>query len=120
MVRREAFPLSGDAGIGDIRDMIVGEHDPGAGRRAGRPRDARRSSTTTSTKVLSFIDPASIKPFNVVLDAGSGMAGLVAPQLFDRLPCKTTRLCFDDRRHVSRRTRRIRSSKKTAATSSSA
>ena len=37
----------------------------------------------------------SIKPFNVVLDAGSGMGGLVAPQLFDRLPCRTTRLCFE-------------------------
>jgi phosphomannomutase len=36
-----------------------------------------------------------IKPFTVVLDAGSGMAGLVAPPLFDRLPCRTTRLCFD-------------------------
>jgi phosphomannomutase len=31
----------------------------------------------------------------VVLDAGSGMGGLVAPALFDRLPCKTTRLCFE-------------------------
>ena len=30
-----------------------------------------------------------------MLDAGSGMGGLVAPPLFDRLPCKTTRLCFD-------------------------
>ena len=37
----------------------------------------------------------SIKPFNVVLDAGSGMGGLVAPKLFDRLPCRTTRLCFE-------------------------
>jgi phosphomannomutase len=45
--------------------------------------------------VMSFIDPSIIKPFNVVLDAGSGMAGLVAPKLFDRLPCKTTRLCFE-------------------------
>ena len=44
---------------------------------------------------MSFIDPSVIKPFNVVLDAGSGMAGLVAPQLFDRLPCQTTRLCFE-------------------------
>src|SRR5690606_18814350 len=34
-------------------------------------------------------------PFNVVLDAGSGIAGMVAPPLFDRLPCKTTRLCFE-------------------------
>jgi phosphomannomutase len=45
--------------------------------------------------VMSFIDVPSIKPFNVVLDAGSGMAGLVAPALFDRLPCRTTKLCFE-------------------------
>ena len=44
---------------------------------------------------MSFIDRDVIKPFTVVLDAGSGMAGLVAPALFDRLPCKTTKLCFD-------------------------
>jgi phosphomannomutase len=45
--------------------------------------------------VMSFIDPSIIRPFSVVLDAGSGMAGLVAPKLFERLPCRTTRLCFD-------------------------
>jgi phosphomannomutase len=44
---------------------------------------------------MSFIDTSVIKPFNVVLDAGSGMGGLVAPKLFERLPCRTTRLCFD-------------------------
>ena len=44
---------------------------------------------------MSFIDPSVIKPFNVVLDAGSGMGGLVAPKLFERLPCRTTRLCFE-------------------------
>ena len=64
---------------------------------------APRSGTLTSldvmddyvAHVMSFIDPSIIKPFNVVLDAGSGMAGLVAPKLFERLPCRTTRLCFD-------------------------
>jgi len=45
--------------------------------------------------VLSFIDPAVIKPFHVVLDAGNGMAGMVAPRLFAGLPCRTTTLCFD-------------------------
>jgi phosphomannomutase len=45
--------------------------------------------------VLSFIDVSIIKPFKVVLDAGSGMGGLVAPKLFERLPCQTTRLCFE-------------------------
>jgi len=45
--------------------------------------------------VMSFIDPTIIKPFNVVLDAGSGTAAIAAPHVFDRLPCKTTRLCFE-------------------------
>jgi phosphomannomutase len=47
------------------------------------------------THVLTFIDPRIIKPFNVVLDAGSGMGGLAAPRLFDHLACRTTRLCFE-------------------------
>src|SRR4051812_7606463 len=94
MVRAEAFPLSGEAGISDIRDMIA----------AGTlPPDAPKRGSVTSADalgryvehVMRFIDPAVVKPFNVVLDAGSGMGGLVAPRLFDRLPCKTTRLCFD-------------------------
>jgi len=94
MVRREAFPLSGDAGISDIRDMIAQNRLP--------PPASRRGGVTTRdvlapyvAHVMSFIDPALVRPFNVVLDAGSGMAGLVAPRLFERLPCRTTRLCFE-------------------------
>jgi phosphomannomutase len=94
MVRAEALPLSGDAGIGDIRDMIANDRLPPP--RASRGSVASRDLLPQYVdKVFSFIDPAIIKPFNVVLDAGSGMAGLVAPMLFDRLPCRTTRLCFD-------------------------
>ena len=95
MVRREAFPLSGEAGIGDIRDMIASEPLPPPAAPRGTRHAPRTSSTTTSQHVMSFIDPSIIKPFNVVLDAGSGIAGLVAPQLFERLPCQTTRLCFE-------------------------
>ena len=93
MVRREAFPLSGDAGIGDIRDMIL----------AGLPAEAETPGGLSRMHVLedyvrhvlSFIDPAIIKPFNVVLDAGNGIAGMVAPHLFENLPCRTTTLCFE-------------------------
>jgi phosphomannomutase len=94
MVRREAFPLSGDEGISDIRDMIAQDRLPA-------PADRRGGVSTKEVlepyiaHVMSFIDPAIIKPFNVVLDAGSGMGGLVAPKLFERLPCRTTRLCFE-------------------------
>jgi phosphomannomutase len=93
LVREGAFPLSGDAGINDIRDMIL----------AGElPKPASRRGTVAKKTVLdryvdhvmSFIDPGVIRPFNVVLDAGSGTGAIAAPAIFDRLACKTTRLCF--------------------------
>ena len=94
MVRREAFPLSGDAGISDIRDMIAGDRLPPPAPVPGRVRE-RNVVAPYVEHVLSFIDTAAIRPFNTVLDAGSGMGGLIAPRLFDALPCKTTRLCFE-------------------------
>src|SRR5687767_12151108 len=94
MVRSGAFPLSGDAGIGDIRDMIAENRLPPPAVESGTL--ARRDVLPRYVeKVLSFIDVKAIKPFTVVLDAGSGMGGLVAPRLFDRLPCKVTKLCFE-------------------------
>ena len=121
MVRREAFPLSGDAGIGEIRDMVTNGRDPGArrGRRAGTSGAIAARRLRREGHVVHRPGGRS-RPFNVVLDAGSGMGGLVAPRLFDRLPCRTTRLVLRDRRHVSRITRPTRSSRRTAATSSSA
>jgi phosphomannomutase len=94
LVRREAFPLSGDAGISDMRDMIVGGTIPAP---AG-PRGSLTQADVLEDYVrlmLSFIDTSVVKPFNVVLDAGSGMGALVAPRLFEKLPCRTTALCFD-------------------------
>jgi phosphomannomutase len=94
MVRAGALPLSGDAGIGDIRDMIANDRLPATAATRGAV-STRHVLDDYVAKVMSFIDPAVIKPFTVVLDAGSGMAGLVAPRLFERLPCKVTKLCFE-------------------------
>jgi len=94
MVRREAFPLSGDAGIGDIRDMITTGRLPPP---ADTPGQLSQKDVLNDyvNRVLGFIDPAIIKPFNVVLDAGNGIGGLVAPLLFKSLPCRTTGLCME-------------------------
>src|SRR6476659_4350908 len=93
LVRREAFPLSGEAGLAEIRDMITSGTLPAP---AATPGSLSRMDVIDDyvEHVMSFIDPSIIKPFNVVLDAGSGMDGLVAPLLFARLPCRTTNLCF--------------------------
>jgi phosphomannomutase len=94
MVRKEAFPLSGEEGLAEIRQMILEDALPPAAPRHGQVT-TKDVLAPYVEHVMSFIDPAVIKPFNVVLDAGSGMGGLVAPKLFERLPCKTTRLCFE-------------------------
>ena len=94
MVRAGALPLSGDAGIGDIRDMIANDRVPAAVARRGS-LSTRHLVPEYLEKVMSFIDPLAVKPFSVVLDASSGMAGLTAPAVFARLPCKTTELCCE-------------------------
>src|SRR5689334_22957637 len=87
LVRQEAFPLSGDAGIGDIRDMIAADRLPPPAAKAGSLSQANVVDDYV-THVLSFIDRSVLKPFNVVLDAGNGIAGMVAPKLFAHVPTR--------------------------------
>jgi phosphomannomutase len=94
LVRRDALPLSGDAGIGDIRNMVTTDAVPASSSPPGRVTSADMLRAYVD-HVRSFIDTSVVHPFHVVLDAGSGIGGLVAPPLFDRLPCRTTRLCFE-------------------------
>jgi phosphomannomutase len=93
MVGRGNHPLSGDAGISDIRDMLAGNRIPPASATHGR-LTSRTILDGYTKHVLSFIQPSIIKPFKVVLDAGCGMAGLAAPEIFKALPCTIDTLCF--------------------------
>ena len=93
MVRQQAFPLSGDAGISDIREMILADQIP-TPTAYGNLREQQVLDDYLE-HILSFVDLGTLRPFRLVLDAGSGMGCLVAPALFDRLPFQTTTLCFD-------------------------
>ncbi len=94
LVKKEAFPLSGESGIREMKAMILDGTLPPP---EGTPGSIERGEMMDRYvgHVMTFIEEDIIKPFKVVLDAGSGMAGIVAPPMFDRLACKTTRLCFD-------------------------
>jgi phosphomannomutase len=94
LVRKDAFPLSGESGIKEMKEMILAGKIPPP---EGTPGSIERGEMMDRYvgHVMTFVDESVIRPFNVVLDAGSGVAGFMAPPMFDRLPCKTTRLCFE-------------------------
>jgi phosphomannomutase len=94
LVRAEAFPLSGESGIREMKEMILADSIPAPPTARGST-EGRDVLSRYIEHVLGFIDPSVVGAFNVVLDAGSGIGGIVAPPLFDRLPCRTTRLCFE-------------------------
>jgi phosphomannomutase len=82
LVRRGAVPLSGDAGIQDVRRIIdAGMGDPPGG---GHVEEVDIYEDFQET-VLRFIDVAAVKPLRVVLDGGNGMAGPMVGPLLHRL-----------------------------------
>jgi phosphomannomutase len=94
LVRKDAFPLSGESGIREMKEMTLGGDIPPL---EGTPGSVERGEMLGRYvgHVMTFIDESVIQPFKVVLDGGNGVAGFMAPPMFDRLPCKTTKLCFE-------------------------
>ncbi len=84
LVGRGALALSGDSGIGEVRDRIAaGLGEPAAGSPGGLEEVAVYDEFQAAA--LRFIDPAAIKPLRVVVDGGNGMAGPMVGPLLARL-----------------------------------
>ena len=83
LVRRGALALSGDEGIGDIRDLIDGGLGDGAPT-AGSVEEVDVYDPFQAA-ALKVIDPAKITPLKVVVDGGNGMAGPMVGPLLERL-----------------------------------
>jgi phosphomannomutase len=94
LTRDRAQAISLDTGLAQIRDRVAsGRYGPPAARRGTISH--RAILDDFAQHCLSFIDPASIKPFKIAIDAGNGMAGLTVPHVFGRLPCEVIPLFFD-------------------------
>ncbi len=93
IVLKGPIAVSGDSGLAEIKAMV--NDDP--------PAPAAIPGTVThidvfpewKEKVLSFIDIPSLKPLNIVIDAGNGMAGKLVPKIFEGLPFKMTNMFFE-------------------------
>jgi phosphomannomutase len=94
LVARDARPLSGDVGLNEIREMILARELPPSKPAMGG-YERREVVEDYLEHIFTFIDASIIKPFSCVLDAGSGMGGLIGPNMFARLPCKTSHVAMD-------------------------
>src|SRR5438105_8618531 len=91
--RAQAFPISLDSGLADIRDLAVHGNFP---EPAQKGLVSKRDITDDYVKhALSFIDVSKIRPLKVVIDAGNGMAGMILPKVFQHLPCELVPLYFE-------------------------
>src|SRR6266700_3370795 len=91
--RAQAYPISLDTGLADIRDLAI---------RGDFPEPERKGSVThldaTDDYIkhaLSYIDVSKIRPLKVVVDASNGMAGMVMPRVFQYLPAHLVPLYFE-------------------------
>ena len=82
LIKRGALALSGDSGIGDIRDKL----EAGLGDAPGGGSVERVDLYEGFHEfALGFIDPAAVKPMRVVVDGGNGMAGPMVGPILRRL-----------------------------------
>jgi phosphomannomutase len=92
--RENAVPLSGNEGLGQILESIqTGAWESKASSKGVTVR--RDISADYTGHCLSFIDPAKVKPFRIVIDAGNGMAGKTLPPVLSKLPIDVTPLFFE-------------------------
>ncbi|HET7857393.1 MAG TPA: phosphomannomutase/phosphoglucomutase [Gaiellaceae bacterium] len=94
IVRRGALPVGGDSGLLDIRDRAVAGFDRSGGQSPGQVQNIDVWPAYVE-KVLSFIDPAAVKPLRVVIDAANGMAGVMLPPVLERLPLDVVPYFFE-------------------------
>ena len=95
LVREGAIALSGDAGIGEIREMVMGGLADGSGPPARGSVEEVGIHAEFHEAAMKFIDPANIKPLKVVVDGGNGMAGPMVGPLLDRLPVELVKLRWE-------------------------
>ena len=94
MVRARAVPISGETGIGDIRDMVKANAFP-VSRRKGSVEKKEGTLTDHVAYALSTVEVTRMKPLHVVIDTANGMGAPLMDELFKRLPCRLTRMYWE-------------------------
>jgi phosphomannomutase len=85
LVKRGALALSGDSGIGELKEMVM-EGDPGDPVDEPGEIETEDIGDQFRKDALGYIDPDAIEPMKVMLDGGNGMAGPMVGPVLDNFP----------------------------------
>ena len=84
LVRKGAVPVSGDTGLEDIERLAAaGFKAPAAGR--GKMKKINNQQAYID-HLLTYVEPAALKPLKIVVNAGNGCAGPIIDRLEKALP----------------------------------
>jgi phosphomannomutase len=93
LCRAGAAPVGEDSGLMDVRDLAERGTVTAP---AARGRVSRQEMLDEYVEhVVSFVDADAMAPLLVVADGANGMAGLVLPQIAERLPIKLVGLYLE-------------------------
>lgn len=93
ITKKGPIAITSDSGLYQIRDIIDEPPLPAA----ENPGTITEIDVTHlwRDKILSLIDIGKLKPLNVVVDAGNGMAGKLVPDAMSSLPFQLTNMYMD-------------------------
>ncbi len=94
LCRENAIALSGEHGIGQIRDLITSGKLPEPAEYSGSV-EVSDIAEDYGRHCRTFINTEGLRPLNVVVDAGNGMAGKMLPPIFEKLPFKYVPMYFE-------------------------
>jgi phosphomannomutase len=83
-----ARPVGADTGLEQVKavaQQVLDGNGPAPVEKRGTSSDLDLLEEFAD-HVVSFIDPAAIRPLRVVADTANGMGGLIVPKVFERLP----------------------------------
>ena len=93
MCKSSAVPLSADSGLPEIKKIVKS----GSFKISEEPGTIREMDIIEDyiTHCLSFINVKNLLPFRIAVDAGNGVAGLILPKIFEKLPFEVKELYFE-------------------------
>jgi phosphomannomutase len=95
LCRSGAAPVGEESGLREIRSLAESGGDVGSPAVSPGTVEQRDMTQEYLEHLLTFADVERLAPLTVAADAANGMAGLVVPALFERLPLKLVPLYME-------------------------